>query len=259
MKGELLAAAASAEIFAWGRDAVLKLFRPEYAYAAHVEAERTRAVHAAGLPAPEVRDEVTLEGRPGIVLERIEGPTLLSELARGGAAVREVGVRLAEIHRALHAAAPASLPRALDTLRKSLAAADPGLREEALPIVDALPDGAATNHGDLHPGNVILSARGPVLVDWVNAHLAHPALDVARSLVLLRYQSSRRTRSAERLALRQALADTYLEAMLDAGHVSQAELGPSLAWASHALLHSGAVQDADVPALRALARPPQPG
>ena len=37
----------------------------------------TRAVFAAGGPAPEVFDEVTLEGRFGIVLQRLDGPTLL--------------------------------------------------------------------------------------------------------------------------------------------------------------------------------------
>jgi hypothetical protein len=40
----------------------------------------TRAAFAAGLPAPEVFDEVTLEGRFGIVLSRFDGPTLLQLL-----------------------------------------------------------------------------------------------------------------------------------------------------------------------------------
>ena len=44
----------------------------------------TRAVFAAGGPAPEVLGEVTLEGRFGIVLPRLDGPTLL-QLSRSGA------------------------------------------------------------------------------------------------------------------------------------------------------------------------------
>jgi hypothetical protein len=44
----------------------------------------TRAVFAAGVPAPEVFDEVTLDGRFGIVLGRLEGPTLL-QVTRSGA------------------------------------------------------------------------------------------------------------------------------------------------------------------------------
>ena len=41
----------------------------------------TRAVFAAGVPAPEVFGEVTLEGRFGIVLPRLDGPTLLQLIA----------------------------------------------------------------------------------------------------------------------------------------------------------------------------------
>jgi hypothetical protein len=51
---------------------VVKLFRPEYGFAADTEAERTRAVHAA-IPVPRVIDVVAVRDRRGIVLERIDG------------------------------------------------------------------------------------------------------------------------------------------------------------------------------------------
>jgi len=37
-----------------------------------------RAVHAAGVPVPEVFGEVALDGRFGMMLRRLDGPTLLS-------------------------------------------------------------------------------------------------------------------------------------------------------------------------------------
>jgi hypothetical protein len=46
----------------------------------------TRAAFAAGVPAPEVLDEVALEGRFGIVLPRLDGPTLLQLLRTGAMA-----------------------------------------------------------------------------------------------------------------------------------------------------------------------------
>ena len=36
-----------------------------------------RAVSAAGIPAPELFDEVEIDGRFGIVMSRLDGPTLL--------------------------------------------------------------------------------------------------------------------------------------------------------------------------------------
>ena len=40
-------------------------------------------------------------------------------------------------------------------------------------------------HGDLHPSNVILSPRGPMIVDWFDASRGDPAADIARSTLVL--------------------------------------------------------------------------
>jgi hypothetical protein len=52
----------------------------------------TRAAFAAGAPALEVFDEVTVEGRFGVVLRRLDGPTLM-QLSRSGATTPEQTVR----------------------------------------------------------------------------------------------------------------------------------------------------------------------
>jgi aminoglycoside phosphotransferase (APT) family kinase protein len=49
----------------------------------------------------------------------------------------------------------------------------------------ALPDGAAMLHGDMHPGNVIMSDAGPKVIDWMTVSRGDPAADVARSMFLL--------------------------------------------------------------------------
>ena len=66
----------------------------------------TRAVFAAGGPAPEVFDEVTLEGRFGIVRNRLDGPTLLQR-ARGGAMTfGQAGAILASVCLSVHKTPP---------------------------------------------------------------------------------------------------------------------------------------------------------
>jgi aminoglycoside phosphotransferase (APT) family kinase protein len=40
-------------------------------------------------------------------------------------------------------------------------------------------------HLDLHPMNVLMSARGPVVIDWGNAARGDPLTDVANTYVLL--------------------------------------------------------------------------
>jgi len=66
----------------------------------------TRAVFAAGGPAPEVFDEVTLQGRVGMVLPRLDGPTLL-QLSRSGAVTFEqAGAILASLYMSVHKTPP---------------------------------------------------------------------------------------------------------------------------------------------------------
>ena len=59
-------------------------------------------------------------------------------------------------------------------------------RQAALTRLDALPDGDAICHGDMHPGNVLLTPRRAVVIDWMTASAGSPAGDVARTLFLLR-------------------------------------------------------------------------
>jgi aminoglycoside phosphotransferase (APT) family kinase protein len=40
-------------------------------------------------------------------------------------------------------------------------------------------------HGDLHPGNVLISAAGPVLIDWTNAASGSSAYDTATTWLIL--------------------------------------------------------------------------
>lgn len=79
--GEKIGEGCTADIHAWAPGQVVKLFKPGVERRlCRYEAQMTRAAFAAGLPAPEVFDEVTLEGRFGIVLSRFDGPTLMQLL-----------------------------------------------------------------------------------------------------------------------------------------------------------------------------------
>ena len=82
--GEKIGEGACADVHAWAPGQVVKLFKAGVRRrVSWWEAQMTRAVFAAGSPAPEVLGEVTLEGRFGIVLPRLDGPTLLQHYRSG--------------------------------------------------------------------------------------------------------------------------------------------------------------------------------
>jgi aminoglycoside/choline kinase family phosphotransferase len=47
-----------------------------------------------------------------------------------------------------------------------------------------LPEDDKLLHGDFHPGNILLTERGLVIIDWIDASRGKPLLDVARSSLL---------------------------------------------------------------------------
>ena len=117
--GEKIGEGAMADIHAWAPGQVVKLFKAGFPRLhSWWEARMIRAVFAAGAPAPEVFGEVTLEGRFGVVLRRLDGPTLL-QLSRSGAMTPEqTGAILADLAMTVHKIAP---PPEVVTLRDTIA------------------------------------------------------------------------------------------------------------------------------------------
>jgi hypothetical protein len=105
--GEKIGEGAFADVHAWAPGQVVKLFKAGVPQrVSWWEARMTRAVFAAGGPAPEVLGEVTLEGRFGIVLARLDGPTLL-QLSRSGAVTfDQAGAIIASLCLSVHKTPP---------------------------------------------------------------------------------------------------------------------------------------------------------
>jgi aminoglycoside phosphotransferase (APT) family kinase protein len=169
--GRLVAAGRSAEVYDAGTGLVLR--RRTDGGHSEQEADVMRWAEAHGVPVPHVE---SAEG-PDLVMAVIDGPTLLGSLVADPSRAVEVGRTLARLHRLLD-----EVP-APDWLAGHGRASGPG---PTTAVGDAgRADTAYLLHGDLHPGNVIDSPDGPVLIDWTNASAGARALDVAESWLLI--------------------------------------------------------------------------
>ncbi len=153
------------------------------------EATYTSAVFECGAPVPKVLGIEVVDGREAIIFERVDGPSMWDEMMKQQSDATAFGQRLGGLHSDLLSMSP---PITLPTQRSRLASKigdavrtiDPSLNR-ALLILPPSPTRVALCHGDFHPKNIILSARGPVVVDWFDASRGDPCGDVARTSVLL--------------------------------------------------------------------------
>jgi aminoglycoside phosphotransferase (APT) family kinase protein len=125
------------------------------------EAETMKYLRSQGFPVPAVED--LSEDGTELVMERVHGRSMVDAISRSPWTVRKQGRVLAGLHRQLH-----DLPA-----------------PEFLAASPAGGAGSSILHLDLHPLNVMIARSGPVVIDWANARVGDPDVDVAVAWLLM--------------------------------------------------------------------------
>jgi len=95
---------------------------------------------------------------------------------------------LAELQATINRQSIAGLPFYKDRLEYDIRHAGhlgEELRDKALARLRSFPSGTNLCHGDYHPGNVLITAKGPVVIDWMTASAGSPWTDAARTSLIL--------------------------------------------------------------------------
>ncbi|MYA61346.1 MAG: phosphotransferase [Dehalococcoidia bacterium] len=178
-----------AEVFAYGEGKVVKLlFDEDGAEAAEREAHITTAAVEAGLPVPKISETLTVNGRPGIVMERVEGATMLRWGTTFPWRIYTGARMMARLHAEVHSKAGVDIPDLRDRLRPRIEESEvveEDLKVMALERLESLPDGDRICHVDFHPDNLIMTKAGPVIIDWEFGAKGVPEADIARTVVLV--------------------------------------------------------------------------
>jgi aminoglycoside phosphotransferase (APT) family kinase protein len=182
-------------VFAHEAGEVLRRYRKPRDTEREVAAMEHARAH--GFPVPAARAVSDTE----IVMDRIEGPTMLDDLARRPWSAPAHAATLAKLHLRLHAI--------------------PG--PEWLPA--PLGEGESLLHLDLHPDNVLLGPGGPAVIDWPNAARGPAAVDVAHTWIVM--ACSVPTTGGYRRAVTRAGSRLFVALFLR--HFGRAELAPHLA------------------------------
>ncbi len=154
--GPLIGTGRAADVYDIGNGKVLRRYRTDHD--SSIEAAAMRAAWAADYPVPEVFDA---DGRD-LVMERLVGPTMLKSLGDRPWRYARIADQLADLHARLAA-----------------------LQVDASGLAVRFEPAECVVHLDLHPGNVVLTPRGPVVIDWSNAGMGPRGADVATTWILL--------------------------------------------------------------------------
>ena len=120
---ELLAEGRTAEVFAYGEGTVLKLDRPDWNGLAEYEGGLLSDLADAGLPVARARGTVTAEGRSGVILDRVDGPSLADIVAASSPhEAEELAERFAALQAACNAVTVEGLPDLVSRLRGEIEA-----------------------------------------------------------------------------------------------------------------------------------------
>jgi aminoglycoside phosphotransferase (APT) family kinase protein len=151
----MLGTGRTADVFEHGDGKVLRRYREPRDTEREVAAMEYARGH--GYPVPSARALSDTE----IVMDRLEGLTMLDDLGRRPWRIDRHAETLASLHRRLSAI------EAPDWL------------------LTPVGEGHGLLHLDLHPDNVMLTARGPYVIDWPNASRGPGAADVAHTWLVI--------------------------------------------------------------------------
>lgn len=189
--GPKLADGRTAEIFAWGENHVLKLYREGWTRrTAEYEHSLAKASERTGYRVPHVGEIVEVEGRPGIVYQRIDGEPMFSRILKQPYRLIGFSRQMADLHLEMHTRDAEGLEPVIERLAgkiNAVEALDHATKQLIFEHLFSLPQDTKLLHGDFHPLNIMLTPDGPVIIDWIDATLGHPLADVARTAILARF------------------------------------------------------------------------
>jgi hypothetical protein len=239
--GSLLASGNVAEVFAWGDDQVLKLYKsaPWAKRVAFREAANQAAVEAMGLPVPAVHGVIAQGDRWGILSDRVEGISFAQRMLADPTLVTGHVEALIDLQLRLQQTTASFFAGVKQRLANHISHA-PQLRPERKNVLiaglQAMPDGDQLCHFDFHPMNVLGAVNSPVVIDWCDACRGTASADGCRSHVLLEIHA-------------EVLAASYLEHYCRVSRCSADEL---LAWRPYVLAAKLIETPAEAPRLLAL-------
>lgn len=190
-KGKLIGQGNTAEIYNWGVDKILKLYRKGLPTTlCQDEFEKTMKANQLIKVVPKPIDIIFDNERIGAIYQKINGKTMLKKMLEKPWMFTKYAKLLAKYHADIQKPIKSEFPSVKMKLKGDIEAVDLLTETEKQYLykyLDFLPNGSALCHFDFHPDNVIVSNSNYCIIDWMTACKGDRLSDVARTGVILNF------------------------------------------------------------------------
>ena len=180
---DIIASGNTADVIEQENNTICKLFKPDYPpiFIEH-EFYNAKSIKGIGIDTPTPYRMIHLDGRNGILYERVVGETLYTKLSDVTDEEREAWIdKFADLHRKVISHHVDNVIDYKDFLK--MLATD---SNDVISRIDDLKNGDCLLHGDYHPGNVMVDTNNRlILIDMMNICKGPVEYDVARTYFLL--------------------------------------------------------------------------
>lgn len=197
MIGGKIADGRTAEVYEYGDDKVVKLLKDGWGYdEGNYEYMINTLLIRVGVSLPLSHGLININGRYGVVFDRIKGPSILSLIKNDPENIKEYAFTFAKVHTSFANKVVEKLPSNKNVLKRGISKSEELTKEDKIKIIaylNKLPDDNKVCHGDFHPGNIIvndtdinINYNEYVVIDWVNASKGDPCADAAKTYVIIK-------------------------------------------------------------------------
>ncbi|MDD3224125.1 MAG: aminoglycoside phosphotransferase family protein [Clostridium sp.] len=190
-KGKLIGQGRTAEVFEWGQDKILKLFRYDVPkIVIENEYEVSINIYKKFKITPKVYELIEVDDRSGIIYERINGISMMKVIASKPWKLKREARRLAELHKLIQQKVEFDLPNGKTRLKDNISNTElleDNVKNKLYEYIDKLEDDNILCHGDLHPDNILITSKGQVIIDWMTATNENQLSDIARTSIMIKF------------------------------------------------------------------------
>lgn len=189
-KGKFIGAGATADVYDWKENMVIKIFNDNEPYEAiEREINNTRALKECSFMYPRFIEKLRYKGRNAVVYEKVSGISMMKQLETDPYAYRRLAKKLAHIQFDIHKNHVDGIREQKkyfkDRISWSMDINDIQ-KAKLYSLIDSMPGGNHLCHSDFHPDNIISCSSGDYIIDWADCCSGNECADVARTVLTLK-------------------------------------------------------------------------